>query len=63
MEMKDMNTRINSRSLPLCIKQLAKEGFIIDIEYSNKLVRVTCGGNTLRNLLPFGQTRLNEFGG
>ena len=59
----EMNNRINSRSLPLCIKQLAKEGYIIDIEYSNKLVRVTCEGNALRNLIPFGQTRLNEFGG
>ena len=59
----EMNNRINSRNLPLWIKQLAKEGYIIDIEYSNKLVRVTCEGSSLRNLIPFGQTRLDDFGG
>jgi hypothetical protein len=42
---------------------LAKEGYTINIEYSKKLVRITCEGNTLRNLMPFGHTRLNEFGG
>ncbi|VVB93813.1 Uncharacterised protein [uncultured archaeon] len=58
-----MNTRINSRTLPLCIERLVKEGYTIDIEYSKKLVRITCSGNALRSLLPFGQTRLAEFGG
>ena len=55
--------RINSRNLPKCIEQLAKEGYTIDIEHSNRLIRITCEGNTLRNLIPFGQTRLTEFGG
>ncbi len=36
-----MNNRINSRNLPKCIKQLAKEGYTIDIEHSNKLIRIT----------------------
>ncbi len=58
-----MRNRINSRTLPLCIERLAKEGYVIDIEYSKKLVRITCSGNVLRNLVPFGQTRLTEFGG
>jgi hypothetical protein len=58
-----MNTRINSRTLPLCIERLAKEGYAIDIEYSKKLVRITSSGNALRCLIPFGQTRLTEFGG
>ncbi len=58
-----MNHRINSRYLPLCIKRLADEGYTIDIEYSNRLVRITCEGNSLRNLITFGQTRLKEFGG
>ena len=58
-----MNHRINSRYIPLCIKKLADEGYTVDIEYSNKLVRITCEGKTLRNLIPFGQTRLTEFGG
>ncbi len=58
-----MNHRINSRHLPHCIERLVDEGYTIDIEHSNKLIRITCEGNTLRNLMPFGQTRLNEFGG
>jgi hypothetical protein len=63
MEAKEMNTHMNSRNLPLCIERLAKEGYTIDIEYSKKLVRITCSGNALRSVIPFGQTRLNEFGG
>ena len=58
-----MNHRINSRHLPLCIKRLADEGYTIDIEYSRKIVRITCEGSSLKNLIPFGQTRLQEFGG
>ncbi len=58
-----MNARINSRNLPLCIQRLAKEGYTIDIECSKKLVRITCSGNALRSVVPFGQTRLTEFGG
>jgi hypothetical protein len=42
---------------------LADEGYTVNIEYSKKLVRITDEGNALRNLIPFGQTRLNEFGG
>jgi hypothetical protein len=42
---------------------LANEGYTVNIEYSKKQVRITCEGNALRNLIPFGQTRLNEFGG
>ncbi len=63
MEVLDTNTRTNSRFLPLCIERLVKEGYTIDIEYSKKLVRITCSGNELRGLIPFGQTRLTEFGG
>jgi hypothetical protein len=59
----DMNSRINSRNLPVCIERLAKEGYTIDIEYSKKFVRITCSGNALRSVIPFGQTRLTEFGG
>ncbi len=58
-----MNHRLNSRSLPLFIERLVEEGYTINIEHCKKLVRITCEGNTLRNLIPFGQTRLNEFGG
>ena len=58
-----MNHRINSRNLPKCIEQLAKEGYTIGIEHSNKFVRITCEGSSLRNLIPFEQIRLNEFGG
>jgi len=58
-----MNNRITQRHLPLWIERLANEGCTINIEYSKKLVRITCEGNALRNMIPFGQTRLNEFGG
>ncbi len=58
-----MNSRINTRHLPLCIERLVKEGFIINIEHSKKRVTITCEANSLRNLIPFGQTKLNEFGG
>ena len=58
-----MNNRINSRGLPICIERLAKGGYTINIQYSNKIVRITCEGHALRNLIPFGQTRLTEFGG
>ncbi len=58
-----MNHRFNSRHLPLFIERLAEKGYTINIEHYKKLIRITCEGNTLRNLIPFGQTRLNEFGG
>jgi len=58
-----MNHNIKSRNLPKCIERLVEEGYSIDIEYSKKFVRITCGGSSLRNLIPFGQTRLKEFGG
>ncbi|MCX9073114.1 MAG: hypothetical protein OIN88_00435 [Candidatus Methanoperedens sp.] len=58
-----MNTGINSRNLPLRIERLAKEGYTIDIKYSKRLVRITCSGNSLKCFIPFGQTRLTEFGG
>jgi hypothetical protein len=58
-----MNNCINPRHLPLWIERVANEGHTINIEYSKKLVRITCEGNALRNIIPFGQTRLNEFGG
>lgn len=63
MEVTHISSRTKSRFLPLCIEKMAKEGYIVDIEYSKKLVRITCSGNALRNLIPFGQTRLTEFGG
>jgi hypothetical protein len=58
-----MNNRINSHHLPLWIERLVEEGYTINIENSSKLIRITCEGNALRNLIPFGQTRLTEFGG
>jgi len=45
----------------MCIEKLANEGYIIDINLSKKLVRITCEENSLRNVVPFGQTRLNDF--
>jgi hypothetical protein len=53
----------NSRHLPLFIERLVEEEYTINIEHSNKLIRITCAGTTLRNLIPLGQTRLKEFGG
>jgi len=58
-----MNHCIKSRHLPLFIERLVEEGYTINIEHCKKLKRITCEGNALRNLMPFGQTRLNEFGG
>jgi len=58
-----MNNRHNSRNLPLFIERLVEEGYTINIGHCNKLIRITCEGNALRNLIPFGQTRLTEFGG
>lgn len=58
-----MDHRSNSRNLPLCIKRLAEEGFTTNVESSKRLIRITCEGDTLKNLNPFGQTRLIEFGG
>jgi hypothetical protein len=57
-----MKNRINPRHLPLWIERVANEGYTINIEYMKKLV-ITCEGNALRNIMPFGQTRLKEFGG
>jgi len=54
-----MNHRFNSRNLPLCIERLVEEGYTINIEHSNKLVRITCEGSSLKNLMPFRQTRSN----
>jgi len=58
-----MNNQINPRHLPLWLERLAKDGYTVNIQYSKKLVKITCEGYTLRNMMPFGQTRLNEFGG
>lgn len=58
-----MNHNIKSRNLPKSIERIVEEGYSIDIEYSKKFVRITFGGSSLRNLIPFGQTRLKEFGG
>ncbi len=58
-----MNHRINSRHLPLFIERLAEEGYTVNIEHCKKLIRITCEGSSLRNIVPFGQTRLTEFGG
>lgn len=60
---KDMNSSINSLiELPPCIERLVRKGFIVNIEYSKRFVRITCDGHALRNIIPFGQTKLNEFG-
>jgi hypothetical protein len=58
-----MNNRINSRHLQLFIERLVEEGYTINIEHSNKLIRITCEANALRYFIPFGQTRLTEFSG
>jgi hypothetical protein len=58
-----MNHPINSRHVPLFIERLVEEGYTINIEHCKKLIWITCEGNALRNLIPFGQTRLTEFGG
>ncbi|MBU3966663.1 MAG: hypothetical protein KKG76_04695 [Euryarchaeota archaeon] len=58
-----MNHHINSRHLPLFIERLVEEGYTINIEHCKKLIRITCEENALRHLIPFGQTRLTEFGG
>jgi hypothetical protein len=58
-----MNSRVNSRHLPLFIEKLVKEGYTINIEHCNKLIRITCEANALRYFIPFGQTRLTEFAG
>lgn len=55
-----MNHRINSRHLQLCIERLVEEGYTISIEHCKKLIMINSEG---RNLILFGQTRLNEFGG
>jgi len=55
--------RTYRRLVNIFIERLAKEDFIVNIEYSKKLVRITCEGNALGNLIPFGQTLLTEFGG
>lgn len=47
--------------MQMWIERLANEGYIINIEYSKRLVRITCEGNALRTLIPFGQTRLNKW--
>jgi hypothetical protein len=58
-----MNHRINPRNLAQCIERLAKKGYTIDVEHCEKHIRISFEAHELRNMIPFGQTRLNEFGG
>lgn len=49
--------------LPHCIERLAKAGRVINIEYSKNGVKITYGAGKSKNIIPFGQTRLNEYRG
>ncbi len=48
--------------LPHCIERLAKAGRVINIEYSKSGIRITYNADLTKNIIPFGQTRLTEYG-
>jgi hypothetical protein len=49
--------------LPHCIEQLAKAGRGINVEYSKNGVKIIYGVGKSKNIIPFWQMRLTEFGG
>jgi hypothetical protein len=64
MEVKNMNNPINLRKIPLFIERLAKAGYILDVECSKRKIKIRYNRTASRyTTIPFGQTRLTEFGG
>jgi len=59
-----MNNPVDPRKIPLFIKRLAKAGYILDVECSNREIKISYNRTVSRyTTIPFGQTRLTEFGG
>lgn len=48
--------------LPHCIERLVKTGRVIHIEYSKNHVKIRYDADVSKNIIPFGQRRLNEYG-
>jgi hypothetical protein len=59
-----MNNPINLRKIPLFIQRLAKAGYLLDVECSKREIKIRYNRTASRyTTVPFGQTRLTEFGG
>jgi hypothetical protein len=59
---KNMNNPVDPRKIPLFIKRLAKEGYILDVECSKREIRITYNRSASKyTTIPFGQTRLTDF--
>jgi hypothetical protein len=58
------NNPINLRKIPLFIERLAKAGYTLDVECSKREIRITYNRSASKyTTIPFGQTKLTEFGG
>jgi hypothetical protein len=59
-----MNNPLNLRKIPLFIERLAKAGYILDVECSRREIKIRYNRSASKyTTIPFGQTRLTEFGG
>jgi hypothetical protein len=62
MEVRKMNNPINLRKIPLIIERLAKAGYILDIEFSKREIKITYNRSASKyTTIPFGQTTLTDF--
>lgn len=59
-----MNNPVDPRKLPIFIERLAKAGYLLDVECSNREIRITYNRSASKYMtIPFGQTRLTDFQG
>jgi hypothetical protein len=64
MDVKNMNNPVDPRKIPLYLERLAKAGYLLDVEFSKREIRITYNRSASKyTTIPFGQTRLTDFHG
>jgi len=64
MDVKNMNNPIDPRKIPLYLVRLVKAGYLLDVEFSKREIRITYSRSASKyTTIPFGQTRLTDFHG
>jgi hypothetical protein len=64
MDVKNMNDPVDPHKIPLYLERLAKAGYLLDVEFSKREIRITYNRSASKyTTIPFGQTRLTDFHG
>jgi hypothetical protein len=64
MVVKNMNNPVDQGKIPLYLERLAKAGYLLDVEFSKREIRITYNRNASKyTTIPFGPTRLIDFHG